>query len=186
MPTVLPESCQKKSRYVERPYANTAPDDLELIALWNYKRPWQFKKERCVDWCYATRSHYDLDKRLTRVFHWCHRPRVLQRHVSAPDIPSAGAEHLRDEFTSLVEQWRRETQHLSQISKKVAHPAYMRIVGMGESVLPLLLEALRDRPTYWFVALKSIANVDPVPADSNPLDAREAWLRWGRARGLVK
>ena len=95
------------------------------------------------------------------------------------------AESLRAEFTPLAEQWRRDSQHLSLISKKVMHPAYFRIMGMGEAVVPLLLEELRDRPSHWFLALKSTANVDPVPPGGNPASAREAWLQWGRTEGLI-
>jgi hypothetical protein len=96
------------------------------------------------------------------------------------------AGQIRGEFSSLAEQWRRETQHLSRISQKIAHPAYLRIVGMGDRVVPLLLEALRDRPAFWFAALKATANADPVPDGANPLMAREAWLEWGRSKGLVE
>ena len=97
----------------------------------------------------------------------------------------ARAESLRDEFQHLSDQWSRETQHVSQISKKVAHPAYFRIMGMGESVVPLLLEALRDRPAHWFAALRATANIDPAPAGASPSAARDAWLKWGESQGLI-
>jgi hypothetical protein len=65
------------------------------------------------------------------------------------------------------------------------HPAYFRIMGMGERAVPLLLEELRDHPAHWFSALKATANIDPVPAGSNPLMARNAWLEWGRKQRLI-
>jgi hypothetical protein len=95
------------------------------------------------------------------------------------------SERLRLEFEALAEPWQRDTRHLSQISKKILHPAYFRIIGMGEPVIPLLLEALRDRPAHWFAALKATANLDPVTPGSNPSAAREAWLKWGRSKGLI-
>ena len=95
----------------------------------------------------------------------------------------AQSERLRPEFEALSEQWQRETRHLSQIAKKVLHPAYFRIIGMGEPVIPLLLEALRDRPAHWFTALKATANFDPVTAGSNPSATREAWIKWGKSKG---
>jgi hypothetical protein len=95
------------------------------------------------------------------------------------------SERLRAEFRSLVEQWRRDTHHFSQISKKVTHPAYFRIMGMGERAIPLLLEELRDRPSHWFSALKAIANFDPVPTGASPAMARDAWLEWGRKNRLI-
>jgi hypothetical protein len=97
----------------------------------------------------------------------------------------AQSERLRPEFEALAEQWQRDTRHLSQIARKVLHPAYLRIIGMGEPVVPLLLEALRDRPAYWFAALKATANFAPVTPGSNPSAAREAWLQWGRSKGLI-
>ena len=96
------------------------------------------------------------------------------------------AEQLRPEFATLAEQWRRDTQHLSLISKKVLHPAYFRIMGMGEDAVPLLLETLRDNPAHWFAALRATAKTDPSPPQANPSMAREAWLDWGRSRGLIK
>lgn len=95
------------------------------------------------------------------------------------------AEQLRVEFEALAKRWQHETRHLSLISKKTAHPAYFRIMGMGEAAIPLLLEALRDKPAHWFEALRAIANLDPSRVDANPSRAREAWLEWGRSQGLV-
>jgi hypothetical protein len=91
----------------------------------------------------------------------------------------------RAEFEKLADQWTRETIHESQIRKKVAHPAYLRIIGMGKPVLPLLVEALRDRPNHWFPALKAIANTDPARDATNPSAARDAWLLWASAEGLL-
>jgi hypothetical protein len=71
------------------------------------------------------------------------------------------------------------------VQKKITHPAYFRIVGMGKAVVPLLLEALRDQPAHWFTALRATTNVDPSPRDANPSEARDAWLRWGRANGWI-
>ena len=95
------------------------------------------------------------------------------------------ADQLRVEFEALSKKWHRDTRHLSLISKKVAHPAYLRIVGTGEAAIPLLLEALRDTPTHWFAALRATANTDPSPIDANPSQARDAWLHWGRSQGYI-
>jgi hypothetical protein len=95
------------------------------------------------------------------------------------------ADELRAEFETLSDQWRRDTRHLSLISKKIVHPAYLRIVGMGEAAIPLLLESLRDNPTHWFTALRATANTDPSAVDANPSQAREAWLSWGRSQGYI-
>jgi hypothetical protein len=96
-----------------------------------------------------------------------------------------GAEELRAEFEALSKKWYRDTRHLSVVSRKVVHPAYLRIIGMGEAAIPLLLEALRDKPSHWFVALRATTNTDPSPVDSNPSEARDAWLKWGRSLGYI-
>ena len=103
----------------------------------------------------------------------------------APFDDSGQANRIRAEFAALAEQWRRDTMHLSVISQKVIHPAYLRIIGMGEFAIPLLLEELRERPSHWFVALKATSGEDPVPVGASPLLAREAWLNWGKRKGYI-
>ena len=110
--------------------------------------------------------------------------------LSEPARPSPNplrleAERLRPEFTALAKQWRQNTRHLSLISKKITHPGYFRITGMGKPVIPLLLEELRERPAHWFAALRATANVDPSPADATPSQSREAWLEWGKSCGYI-
>jgi hypothetical protein len=85
-------------------------------------------------------------------------------------------------FHDLAEQWRRETAMCSSIAKKVEHAAYRKIIAMGEQVLPLILRELRDRPGYWFEALKAISRQSPVGANerADPKKVREAWLQWGK------
>jgi hypothetical protein len=95
------------------------------------------------------------------------------------------SELLRVEFEALDKKWRRETRHLSLVSKKISHPAYLRIIAMGEPAIPLLLEALRDRPSHWFAALQAIANTNPCQIDATPAQARDAWLKWGVSHGYI-
>jgi len=97
----------------------------------------------------------------------------------------ATVDSLAAEFRRLVHEWKRDTHHLSNISKKIAHPAYLRIIGMGAEALRLVLEELRDRPDHWFVALRAMTNRDPVVPGSNPRMARDAWLAWGRSQKLL-
>lgn len=191
MPVTTSDSCHKKSPHWALGYVKATADGADLKAILKYRRETQTKREQCADWGYLLRPRYEIDNRLARVFQWYRRPRVIRSWPESGAKKALVASHvrteqLRGEFTALAEQWRRETQHLSQISKKVTSEAYLRIVGMGPPVVPLLLEALRDRPAYWFAALKSTANVDPVPAGASPLEAREEWLSWGKTKGLIK
>lgn len=95
------------------------------------------------------------------------------------------ADELRVEFEALSKRWQRDTRHLSLVAKKITHPAYFRIAGMGEAAIPLLLEALRDRPAHWFAALRATANTDPSKLDDTPTQAREAWITWGISEGYI-
>jgi hypothetical protein len=141
------------------------------------------RRVQCEDWD-TLRTPQDNVDRIVEMMIGLHQ---RQGHLVWPGVHPLRikAEHLRTEFTNLAEQWRQDTQHLSVISKSVSHPAYFRIMGMGDAVVPLLLEALRDRPAHWFAALRATANVDPSPINANPAKAREAWLRWGRDSGLI-
>jgi hypothetical protein len=91
-------------------------------------------------------------------------------------------------FQEHANRWHKETGSLSSVSKKLNHPAYLAVIAMGEPVLPFLLRELRDRPALWFEALKAITGQTPVPVgdQSNPRRAREAWLKWGQEKGLIK
>jgi len=87
---------------------------------------------------------------------------------------------LESEFKLQADQWRRETLHTSSLTKMVMHPSYLRIIGMGRGVLPLLFKELAERPDHWLVALNAITGQDPAPAESTFDEAVGAWLDWGR------
>ncbi len=103
-------------------------------------------------------------------------------------LPASGLrDDQRTRFAELATQWRRETQWLSSTTAVAMHPAYQSIIGMGTAALPFILENLRDESGHWFWALKAISNADPVPpADRGSVKKmKAAWLRWGRAKGLI-
>jgi hypothetical protein len=146
------------------------------------------RSERQVDYAYARRRarlsslgsgaehKYDFSALIDLARRKSEDPSLLLRLQT---------EQLRPEFTVLAEQWRRDTRHLSLISKKLTHQSYFRITGMGRPVIPLLLEELRERPAHWFAALRATANADPAETATNPSQARDAWLEWGTAQGYI-
>lgn len=69
----------------------------------------------------------------------------------------------------------------------VAHPAYLRIIGMGRAAVPLILDEMRSRGGHWFVALAAITGENPIaPDDRGRVRAMtDAWLRWGAGRGYL-
>lgn len=90
-------------------------------------------------------------------------------------------------FKELADKWKSETGHLSAIDDIVLHPAYQNIIGMGPSVIPLLLRELQQAPNHWFWALEHIARQNPVPPEDLGIMRRmtEAWLDWGRQQGYL-
>jgi hypothetical protein len=89
------------------------------------------------------------------------------------------------EFKTQAEKWHRETLHVSSLTKMVKHPSYLRIIGMGRSVLPFLFRELEQRPDHWLLALSAITGEDPAPAGSTFDAAVSAWLDWGRNHGYL-
>lgn len=93
---------------------------------------------------------------------------------------------LRREFDELASAWERDTSMVSFLPQKAMHWAYQRIIGKGQPVVPIILERLRDRgPHHWFWALAMITGDDPARGTTTLREAADAWLAWGRDRGLI-
>lgn len=93
----------------------------------------------------------------------------------------------RERFGQLAQQWRSDTQWLSSTTDIAMHPGYQAIIGMGRDALPLILEDLGKNSGHWYWALKAISNEDPVPPSDRGAvkKMKEAWLRWGKAKGII-
>lgn len=94
-------------------------------------------------------------------------------------IPINATEEL---FQQLATQWQEETAHLSLVIKKVMHPAYQRIIGIGPAAIPLLLRELQCKPSHWTWALRAITGEDPTQPDNSVTQAAQAWVQWGKER----
>jgi type I restriction enzyme M protein len=119
-----------------------------------------------------------------------HSDRIIKRVHKLVDTSGAyaatanGSDFAR-QFGLLAEQWRRETGPYSSISRKVQHPAYQKIIAMGEPALPLILREMRDRPAHWFTALRAIAKSPPENEGADIGRATATWLKWGQERGYL-
>jgi hypothetical protein len=91
----------------------------------------------------------------------------------------------RQRFDRLAEKWKKETGHLSRVTKRCMHPAYQQIIGMGAGVVPLVLDDLKKSRDDWFWALSAITGENPITETDagNVPKMTEAWLRWARAKG---
>jgi len=100
-------------------------------------------------------------------------------------LPSNPPPALELEFRAHVSKWRKETQHTSSVTKMISHPSYLRIIGMGRDIIPLLMRELNEHKDHWLVALNAITGEDPAPEASNFNSAVEAWLAWGHEKGYL-
>jgi hypothetical protein len=105
--------------------------------------------------------------------------------MSVYAYPVIETTELETTFLQLTEQWQRETGMLSVVSKISMHPAYQRIIGMGQPVVPLIMRELEREPDHWFWALSAITGVNPVkPEQKGRLqEMAQAWITWGQANG---
>ena len=94
-------------------------------------------------------------------------------------------------FRRSVEEWKQATGHWSSITKALAHPSYLRVIGLAkvsqdEEIEQLLLRELQDEPDYWFAALTAITGEDPVKPEDDFDSAVASWIEWGRNRGIIQ
>ena len=119
-----------------------------------------------------------------------HNERIITRihklvDTSGAYAATASGSNLERQFGLLAEQWRRETGPYSSVSRKVQHPAYQKIIAMGEPAIPLILREMRERPAHWFTALRSIAKSPPENERADMSRATAVWLKWGQERGYL-
>lgn len=111
---------------------------------------------------------------------------VEQHQPSLVEVRSPFADLFR--FRELAREWKSRRSASSSITEITHHPAYQKIIGMGESAVPLILRELeregRD-PAHWFWALHAISLEQPVSHQDrgNTVRMAKAWLEWGKNRG---
>jgi hypothetical protein len=82
----------------------------------------------------------------------------------------------KERFYRLMEEWTKDTSHLSITFYKYAHPAYFGIVGMGEKALPFIFQTIGSG--RWNHALQAITQVD-IPPEIDTLEKSiKFWLDW--------
>ncbi len=101
--------------------------------------------------------------------------------------PEASEQTIAERFRQQAAQWKRETGHISSVRDLVAHPAYQRIIQLGWDVVPCLLTDLAQNHGFWLPALAEITGIRPFdPSDAgNNRRMREAWLQWGKRKGMI-
>jgi superfamily II DNA or RNA helicase len=103
------------------------------------------------------------------------------------EIKEYSTETIKEDFANLASQWTQDVEGMSSTVEMVKHPAYQKIVSMGQAVVPLLLEDLRQNPIYWLPALRQITQQNPVQPEQRGKikQMAEAWLNWGKQEGYI-
>lgn len=100
-------------------------------------------------------------------------------------ITGAGA--LQANFDRLAAAWRRDTQFYSSVTDIVLDPSYQKIIGLGAAVVPIILQELKKSPDHWYWALAAITEANPAQnvQEGDIAATCQAWIDWGKRRGLV-
>lgn len=111
-----------------------------------------------------------------------HLPTEDSQDYSQPriDLSATIGPYGRTNFQRRLTEWRAETYYQSSVAEKMDHPAFKRIVEIGERAVPWIIAELKVRPDFLFMALHLIKKFDPTPeaAKGKPQKLIEAWLQW--------
>jgi hypothetical protein len=113
------------------------------------------------------------------------RAPVGEKQTAPPQVPARTPSELEEVFESLVSEWKQSRRLSSSVADRITHSAYLRIIGLGPAVLPLLLKELQREPDHWLVALYAVAGGDMAAGADSFEAAVSRWLQWGRERGYV-
>lgn len=94
---------------------------------------------------------------------------------------------MKRKFCRLVRQWENDTAYVSSIHQIILHPSYQEIIGMGQSVIPLIFNELENKTGLWFWALQALTGEDPTTESThgNFAEMRRDWLSWGHEHGYL-
>jgi hypothetical protein len=101
--------------------------------------------------------------------------------------PAATTETVEKQFLRLADEWSRETGHVSSASDLISDTRYQQIIRLGWPAIPYMLNDLERNRRFWFPALAAITGLRPFDRGdaSNYQRMTDAWLRWGRRKGLI-
>lgn len=99
--------------------------------------------------------------------------------------PEEAGEDVARVFRELADRWREETEFVASPRAAYAHEAYLQIIGLGPTAIPLLLRDLEEGIDDWFWALACITRENPAAGMTDFEHARHAWLDWGRTHRNV-
>lgn len=84
-----------------------------------------------------------------------------------------------------IKKWRRETLILSDVSKIISNDSFNKIVQLGKTSVPFILEQLKREPSNLVWALNQILGFKVSSGPISIEDASLAWIKWGKNKDLV-
>ena len=101
---------------------------------------------------------------------------------------SSSDDGLYAEFCRLAAQWKEETMGDSVGLQTLAHPAHLRIIGMGERAVPWILQDLSTEGGRWFAALSAITGENPIAEEDRGRyrKMKHSWMELGQQRGWIE
>ncbi len=87
-------------------------------------------------------------------------------------------------FSSLADDWRKESELLSSTQDIINCPSYQKIIGMGRVAVPFIIRELQKGKGYglghWSHALEVLTGENPVrhAQKGNIRAIADAWLEW--------
>ncbi len=102
-----------------------------------------------------------------------------------PRVPPV--ENVEQRLRRLESAWKMDTEFLSDAGKIINHLAFKAIIALGQEAVPIMLSDLQSRPSLWVWALPEMTGANPVPVTDggNIRKMSDAWLKWGREKGLL-
>ena len=111
----------------------------------------------------------------------------MSSRSSATEVALIAKMSIQGRFQRLAAEWKQQSRYLSNTAQMAMLRPYQRIIGMGWSAVPLILEELQREPDQWFWALEAITEVDPVPPEDTGevRSMAQAWIEWGKRQGYL-
>ena len=92
------------------------------------------------------------------------------------------------DFYTYKNKWEEEIAGLSSPPAIVLNKNYLKIIGMGESIVPLILIELKKKPKNWLFALEILIKEEENPTNKEMgyKESVQAWLNWGKLKGYIE
>ena len=125
---------------------------------------------------------------------WSDRERQFRKSLAERWIYPLGqttnvaiSEPLEERLSRLAEEWAHRTGHISSASDIINDARYQEIISVGWPAVPFLLNDLACNKRFWFPALAAITGLRPFDGKDagNYRLMTDAWIRWGKRKGLI-